>query len=106
MAVVLALEVFPHTLKAFVVNEPGDVDPHVTSTRETLDVFVLRREAVISPLLDEALPLVWRVGQKPLLRRHNGAVRHLGGRNSGRWARRLIDVLPTHRHDAPCPWLS
>ncbi len=84
MVVVLALEVFPRPLKAFVIDEPGDVDPHVASTRETLDVLVLRREAVISPLLDEALPLAWRVGQKPLLWRHNRAIRHLSGRNGGR----------------------
>jgi hypothetical protein len=56
---VLALEIVPNPQQAFIANEPGDINTHITSTRETQDVFILRREAVISPFLDESLPLVW-----------------------------------------------
>lgn len=59
IAVVLALEIVPNPQQAFITNEPGDINTHITSTRETQDVFILRREAVISPFLDESLPLVW-----------------------------------------------
>ena len=63
MVVVLALVVIPYTLEALVVGKSGDVYPHVTSTREALDMLVLRRETVVGPLFNEAFPLVWRVDQ-------------------------------------------
>src|SRR2546427_253416 len=44
VVIVLALVVIPYTLEALVVGESGNVNSHVASTREALDMFVLRRE--------------------------------------------------------------
>ena len=53
MVIVFTLVIVPHTSEAFIVNEPCNIDTHVSSAREAQDMFVFCREAVIDPFLNE-----------------------------------------------------
>ena len=61
MVVVLALEVIPNALKAPVISEARNINPHIARAREPLHLLVGLLEAVMQPLQDERLSLIGRV---------------------------------------------
>lgn len=98
MVVMLALKIVPLAFQTFVICKARNVHPHVASAGEALHMLVVLFKAVVGSLLDEALPLIGRIGQKALLGRDNRPICHLcSGDGSCGW-RWFIDLFPIATH--------